>query len=345
MSEVSQLCEIALKTFSHTLTNNPLASAYLLGNLYYFLEKDTTSLVKKTIAQLKLRMTKEQINLLWETIQFKKEEYQTMSIKNKKSFFALQTAFLHDIEYFKQIENHTLIQLGQNPTFAQAVLIALIRKHLLDHQLSDPFYYKNYNAQLLKTASIEEAYLYVYPFLKDCQTLPIKDIVLLGRKEQTIATLILKNVSTSIHYFDVSEALLPYYPSLRQSIAENWGKLRCTYPFTETQNKSILEKEKKLKAQYQAFKTLQIEVRPERVPANTKLSLQSAQHWKNLLNSGICVGVFLGITAITYSIPPSFLPLYCIMLNGALGGLLIKKYKTKIRKALCYKNHRNNVPH
>lgn len=324
VSEVKVECEKVFKTFSKTMTSNPKAASYMLGNLYHFLLKkkgEEKKLVEQCIKQTKEKLNKKQITDLWSGIErLTPEDWKTLPAGNKNSLEALRQNMLQDIHYFQNIDNQSLIRTGQEFRFTREVLIALIRKDLLNNKRSDPFKMDNFDYVLLRTGGAEENHTYLYSFINKINVLLINDVVSLGSKNEKIAEIILKDFSTTAHYFSVSEKLAEFHPKLRKEIAENWKKQIATHPISSDQKDPLKQTLDRLKAKYPEFKEVEPKGRAPRIQPRGADD-EPIPAWQNIAGGATVGGIlYFGLKAtVCVCTAPALLPLYFIAGGAGLG--------------------------
>lgn len=329
VSNIEAQCERVSKTFSTTLEVNPLAAAYMLGNLYHFLNKqhgEQKKLVEQTIKFAKGKLKKDHITALWERIdRLTDEDWKVLPKGNRKSLLALRQNMLHDIDYFRHIDSSSLIDIGQDIDFTREVLIALVRKNLERTRNADPFKKDHFSYDLLKIGGSEENHTYLYEFFNKCSTMPIDAIGKLGEKNLKVAETILKDLSTTSHFFTVSAKLAEYHPKLRSEIAKDWGKITATHPLTPQQQITVPETLNKLQSKYPEFKEVKVDTRVERVQPRGENDILFPA-WQHLLGGLVGGGIGFVEAAAVLAAAPTLLPFF--LAGGAAFGYAFSESPT-----------------
>lgn len=323
VSNIQAQCERMAKTFPITLQENPQAAAYMLGSLYRFLPKQKSEEKKQiieTINNTKEKLSKGQVVSLWnEFNKLSSNDWNVLPKGNRKSLIALRLNMLRDSRYFQYIDNEQLIKFGQNIEFTREVLIALVRKDLMKNKHSDPFK-RDFNYELLKIGGEKENHPYLYPFFNRCSIVPVDKIGSLGEKNVKIAEIILKDLSTTSHFFAVSAKLAEYHPKLRSNIAKDWNKVTATHPLSPQLQKTLPETLDKLKKEYPEFKKVKIDTRLERIQPRGE-NKKPIPIWQHI--TGGVVGAGIGYTGVKASVclcaAPAFLPLYFVAAGAGVG--------------------------
>ncbi len=171
---------------------------------------------------------------------------------------------LCDSDFFKHLPVDSLIELGQDIEFFREVLVALIRIHLDANKEEDPFLKPSFSYKLLKEGSSEQNSRYLAPYVKECKTLPIDDLVLLGTQESDIALLILADLKESAEHFSISCRFAHEHADLRQEIAVELNAYLDTLPI-KTDERKVLDKElPQLQVKYPEFNVVQVNNRVNR---------------------------------------------------------------------------------
>lgn len=208
---------------------------------YQWLETQLSIEEKKKIWQALSDLTPEQL-MPWEriTIRFFKE------------------SLLQSVAFVSAASLEDLLRVGHDPDYYRLTLIALVRKHLREHQLSDPFS-EGFSYALLQSAGVEQNTTYVSSYLARCASLPIDWIVQLSINEDMAFLLYLECMGTPF-IFEVGKKFAERYAQMRSNIAQNWHTWMATYSMTRAQ-KAFLDRELPgLRKRYPEFKRI-----PEKV--------------------------------------------------------------------------------
>lgn len=203
-----------------------------------------------TYQWLETQLTKGEKRKLWQALLALKPEeimpWQKEALKPFKESLLLSWAFVSAASL------KTLVAVGQEPDYYRLTFIALVRKHLHTHQLSDPFS-EGFSAKVLQSASAERKSTYVSSYLSGCASLPIKWIGQLAANEEAALFLYLECSETSFA-FEVGKELVERYPQLQERIANHWYTLINAESLTEAQAAFLARELLHLSIRYPAFK-------------------------------------------------------------------------------------------
>lgn len=305
-------------TMPNCLPSNPKEIAYILAKLYY--EKGrSVKPNEKDIKDIKRMLSPIDIKNVWDAVQNLLKHERILPEGNRLSLIALRQNLLHDIDYFKHIDKNKLISLGQDQQFTREVAIALIRCHLMEKKVADPFAKSEFKYSLLKTGGSQENYTYFHRFLSRCHSMPIDDIVTLSKSKVGVAKIVLNDLSTTAHYFSISAQLATCHPSLRNSIANQWKNKLSTFPLNPSQQNHISELLNSLKVRYPEFTNVNIDSRTQRAQPLGEDEYEIPL-WQ--LAVGIGAGIGAG-TLILYSAPVS-IPYLVSSGSAAAAGTAIE---------------------
>lgn len=249
-----------------------------MGNLYVYLQEEEDNNLQKTLSWVKDKITDSQMQTLWETLaNIKPATWQVMDEANFDALMTLKRQMLRDTDFCQHLDNDDLIKLGQKAQWYREVLLALIKKHLFENDLSSPFD-EDFSFDLLEQGSADQNYLYVSGFIKQCKSLPVEEIVALGEKKSKIAGFILKDVGSHRDYFKLSSKFVACHPSLRKTIAHDWQAHLETFPIASHQEKFIAPQLKAFKQKYREFTSVEIGARTPKILNGNELfnSLRNA---------------------------------------------------------------------
>lgn len=268
MTAIKTLCSKVRKSFFEAINENPMSATLMLGNLYLALENaddEERSFVNDTLKQLKVKLTNKQIQLLWNTVvELQPRQQRLMRDSIKKSFKILKLTMVEDCSYFEHLTAESLIKAGQHPQLYREVMIALIRKHLAKNTLHDPFVERGFDYEVLRTFGAEQNHLYMAEFIKECESLPLQDLVKLGSERHEIASLMLMDLKNSEMIFEMGSRFARIHPHLRQEISEYWSSYFETFPITAKQEKYVQGELPKLKKVFPEFSEVSIQSRVKR---------------------------------------------------------------------------------
>ncbi|MBI2792159.1 MAG: hypothetical protein HYX61_09380 [Gammaproteobacteria bacterium] len=319
MLDIKALCKKIDRTFLVVLDENPMAAAFMLANLYRTMDhisEDKLALAKTTLTDTKKSLRPKHIQTLWETItSIPTKRLNLMDNSHKQGICRLKHEMVRDIAFFKHIDVDDLVALGQKTEFYREVLVALIRKHLHEGKHEDPFEKKSFSYKLLKEGGSEQNSRYLTRYIKDCASLSIDNIVLLGAKDHEIAEFILIDLKSSNVRFEIGSRFAHKHPRLRKDIAKDWQDYFDTLPLNSREGKFIKEELPKLK-QFNEFKDIQTDRRIRRdnhvVPA-----VDNWAAFRTIFTRSFGVGLIIALPAKPITMP-IFLGygaynLYCIM--------------------------------
>lgn len=268
MSPINIQCKRINRTFLTVLDENPLAAALMLGNLYQSLkkaeDKDLT-LLKNTLSDLKEKFTPHTTQQLWKSIaDISPRRLRLMEQTNRDALNLLKHEMVCDIDFVKHIDTNSLIELGQDVEFYREVLVALIRMHLHEGKKFDPFAKSDFSYECLREGGAEQNFRYLAEYVKQCPTLPLENIVLLGTKDSEIATLILVDLKDCQIRFEVGDQFAHLHSELREEIAKEWQAYLETLPQTTKETKFLEKELPKLKKEFPEFADVDLHSRVER---------------------------------------------------------------------------------
>ncbi|MCS5712880.1 hypothetical protein [Candidatus Berkiella aquae] len=268
MLDIKILCKKIDKTFLAVLDENPMAAAFMLANLYRSMDhvsEDKLVLAKTTLTDTKKSLRPKHIQTLWETItSIPSKRLNLMDNSHKRGIRRLKHEMIRDFAFFKHIDADDLVAQGQKSEFYREVLVALIRKHLHENKLKDPFEKGSFSYKLLNEGGSEQNSRYLTRYIKDCESFPINNIVLLGGKNHEIAEFILIDLKSSNIRFEIGSHFVHKHPSLRKDVAKDWQDFFDTLPLNSREAKFIKEELPKLKQRFDEFKGIETDRRARR---------------------------------------------------------------------------------
>ncbi len=242
MNQIIDQCHKVIRFFSKVFKKSPVEAALLLGNLL-LLEKDANEAGKQHIFNA-VRLIKDKLNnaetlTLWDVINKKlNSEFSILDEKTVNALNRLQLLLVYDVDFIVRLSNSKIVAYGQNVNQYRIAMIALIRRHLYVKNLPDPFV-ANFNYDLLQSASVEQNYLYLAGFIKQCKSLPVNALISLGQAHQLIAKLLLKDMYNTDVYFDISLSFAKLHPQLRADIALQWKQFFANYPLIKENSNKV----------------------------------------------------------------------------------------------------------
>lgn len=267
MPAVKSLCERIDHTFFEVLAESPQAASYLLAQLYRLRVKSKHPDIKRlnqTLMTLKKKLQPKHISALWQAINPATADWEVLDPSTRKSLTLLKRSMLAQRTYLFAIKVEDLLACGKRTDNYREVFIALVRKHLLSHQLADPFVDGGFSYALLRKGGAEQNFLYLSRYLAQCASLPIAQITLLGTYDCKVAELILKDLTNTRGYFEVSADLVGVHKALRWPIAKQWQAYVETYPLDEKIHAFISEELPHLKKRYPEFRGILLNNRVSR---------------------------------------------------------------------------------
>lgn len=246
MLAAKKLCDKVDKTFFEVLGKSVEAASYLLADLYRYKSQaagDDKLLIASTLHNLKRRLSKPQIKLLWQSINSQPKAKSALLSKDMQlSFKILRRAMLANEFYLQALDMASLLHSDNAVSEYREVLIALIRKYLLLQHKGDPFLYLDFSYRILRQGGAEQNFLYLSRYIARCGKLPVVAITQLGSRNSHIAELILKDLTNSRGYFQVAANFARMHDSLREKIAQSWQQHLETYPLNAI-DEAFLRKE------------------------------------------------------------------------------------------------------
>ncbi len=267
MSAVKSLCERIDKSFFEVLAESSQAASYLLAELYRLkaITKHPDKIrLNQTLTALKKKLQPVHITLLWQAINVAPVDWEVLDPGTRKSLTFLKKCMLAQRTYLSALTVEALLALGKKPDDYREVLIALVRKHLLSHKQPDPFIERDFSYALLRKGGTEQNFLYLSRYMAKCVSLPIAQITVLGTHNAKVAELILKDLTNTMGYFEVSANLVGAHRTLRSLIADQWQAYVETYPLDEKIQAFVNEELPHLKKRYPEFRGIRLDNRVER---------------------------------------------------------------------------------
>lgn len=254
---IKALCAKVDSNFFQVLTHSAQAASFLLADLYCFRAKATQAEKNQlcaTLIKLRKQLTPSHIRLIWQTLpRVDSVEWYCLSRGAKFALTLLRKVLLRKKVYLQFIDTATLLELGKNPDWYREIFIALIRKHLWQHALNDPFKYPNFSYHLVSKGGVEQNFLYVSNFVAKCASLPVAELILLGRYQPKVAALILKDLINSTGYFQIGAAFARMHPCLRTQIAKDWQHILEVFPLNKEDDTYLQQALPLLKKDYPEF--------------------------------------------------------------------------------------------
>ncbi len=251
------------KSFQSAIDDEPLAAAFMLGNLYCALddaERPNKDLYQKALKQAKKMLTQVRVQNLWQKIvSIPHAHWSIMDSANQLSLIKLKQQMVRDLDYSQHLDADALIKEGQHILSYREILIALIRNHLLIKASNSPFTEKDFSYELLSQGGAGQNFLYLSGFIKQCAFIPLEQIVQLGQTQDIIAELILKDFTSCDCYFELSSRFAQIHPSLRKPVAIEWQGQLETFPVPAAQAQLIVTELPKLQSQYPEFSNVQLD--------------------------------------------------------------------------------------
>lgn len=266
-NKIKDQCQKIKKSFFQALQHEPMNACYMLGGLF-LVSKDATTeettLLTETLDTIKQKITPSEIKMMWQCVStLSSTQLKLMHKDSLKLLQVLQQQLLRDTFFMGNIEKRQIISLGQNRQWYREALLALIRCHLLINRNKDPFLAPHFSFELLEQSGAEHNFLYVSSYVRKCTSLPLNDIAALG-KNPKIAKYILRDLTDSPSYFEISSIFVKQHSCLRAPIAQHWKGYFETFPLS-TQQKNFVKKElSELKQRYPEFKDLDLHARFKR---------------------------------------------------------------------------------
>jgi hypothetical protein len=293
VSAVKSLCERIDNTFFEVLEESYQAASYLLAELYRLkaITKHPELIrLNQTLMSLKKKLQPVHITLLWQAVNLAPSDWEVLDPGSRKSLLFLKKSMLAQRTYLSVLPVQMLLVWGKKPDDYREVLIALVRKRLLSLNQTDPFIEGEFSYPLLRKGGTEQNFLYLSRYMALCASLPIAEITMLGTFDCKVAELILKDLTNTLGYFEVSANLVGVHRALRLTIANQWQAYVQTYPLNESIQAFIGEELPHLKKRYPEFRKIMLDNRVERhyhitppcESIKVSLSLPRFSHFRSL---------------------------------------------------------------
>lgn len=271
VNSVKLQCKIIRRTFFISLHTQPFVATLMLGNVFGALEQNISSeqrlIYLKTIDKLKRNFSQQHIHLLWEQIVRSAEK--TFEESTHLSLQALKKILLSEGDFLQHMNAAQLLQYPIKLSDYRWFLIGLLRKHV-DQQAVNPFV--GFSYKLLEQGSYEQNYSYIARFIRQMSSLPIENIIELGKQNKVIADAVLNDLADHPDYFVISSQYAYIHSSLAKPIAAQWKAYLETFPLTHTLKQKILNELKHLQAKYQEFKQVVFDERAKKYFSQLKKS-------------------------------------------------------------------------
>lgn len=230
------------KLFEKTLENDPIEAALLLGNCL-LLEKNAEGFslknIQESLNRAKKALSPIHINKIWQSIEFKlKDKAKLLDKKTSKSLQKVRLWFITTTDILRDLQKPLLVAYGQQIKHHRLALICIIRQHLLNQKIKDPFC-EGFSYELLMQGSVEQNYLYLSKYIKECKELPSNDIVALGFNSSHIALLLLKDLISHPQFFEISSEFAKVHPAIRKEIAAMWQTCFENYPLLLSEKEEL----------------------------------------------------------------------------------------------------------
>jgi hypothetical protein len=306
VSAIKTLCAKIRKSFFEAINENPLSASLMVGNLYLAYEKadeEECTLINVTLQQLKEKLTKQQVQILWNTVtDLQPRQLRLMRDSIRTSLKMLKSTMIDDSSYFEHLTTESLIKVGQHPQLYREVMIALIRKHLAKNNVDDPFVQPTFDYELLRSFGAEQNHLYMAEFIKECESLPLQDLVKLGSERHEIASLMLMDLKNNEMIFELGSRFARIHPNLREEIAQHWRSYFETFPITAKQEKYVQGELPKLKKAFPEFSEVSIQSRIKRNYQVAKAD-ENYELFKESCVRCFKLGFFMSLPANVYTLP------------------------------------------
>lgn len=270
MSQIEFVAK-AKKLYFQSIEKAPISSAYTMGNLFLIAhdknaKNDIRSNALKQINEIVKQMKPEHFDLIVRSmLKISSARWKIMNQKNKRCIEAFKIYFPILSDVFKYIGYEQLHSLVIDIQTLRTIQICIIRKHLHDNNLKDPFAKFSYN--LLLDVDSQRNSLYVTQYIEKCQTLPKNQLAKLGRMSSDYALAVLSDLGNHIDSFSLIRIFVESHPDLKDTLYDTcYNRLR-SLPWDDRELKIIRQELTLLKANFPKFGNLIKEKRTVRTSA------------------------------------------------------------------------------
>jgi len=245
-----------VESFFHGIDKMPFSSALRLGRLF-LLAKDTSDKEGALCCSQALQEINEvikggQLSKIWNSVRvLSPAKLKLLEAENIAKLNALNHGVLQCKAWFSKLPNEALIELGQDLEYTRGVLAALVQKHIDATNQQDSF--EGFDYGVLKKAGHEQNSEYLASFISQCESLPIASIKALGRKNHSIARIILVDTKDHNSSITLGTYFANKHNELHQEIANNWNQSIQTLPLAQSETIQIKRSAKKLSRKFPEF--------------------------------------------------------------------------------------------
>lgn len=201
----------------------------------------------------------QQVESLWKAMAYAfLLDEDEIGYERRQLFVSLRKSFLRDVGLTIKLDKVHLISLAQEQPWCQEVLIALTRRHLLETRSSDPFADKKFSYEWIDPSLRNPNFFKIIHFYIQCNSLPVEDIVLIGKQNQTIVKFIMQSFRNCHDIFSISAQFAIHYPEFRKEIATDWADILNTFPIDVEQRSKIESLVKNQLANYIEFEKIKV---------------------------------------------------------------------------------------
>ncbi|MFI4937499.1 MAG: hypothetical protein ACHQJ6_03190 [Candidatus Berkiellales bacterium] len=251
MSRVRRQCKEFKANFFRTVATDPQTAATMFGSIYRLKEISDPSLTEDETAQLSEalefvsgRLAPIHIQQMWQA-SIDKDGF---TEDTKASLDCLISHMLMSAEFFNHLSNELLL-LNKDQKWYRDIFIALIRNHLLLTGAQDPFA-ENFSYAFFRIGNALQNSIYVAGFVKQCPSLPLKELTKLATIHPNIAEMLLKDLTGCNVFYEMSSAFVKLHPSIATFVATRWKANLETNPHTQEQKDKIAPLLKRLKKKH-----------------------------------------------------------------------------------------------
>lgn len=254
---VADFVKVCENVFFQSIEKRTISSVLTLGDLFLIAQKkprdEQTRHANQKINKIIKKLSQSQISLLVDAaVKVKPAHFKIMNIGSQKSLLAFKKHFPLQSNVYQNITMDQMFALVHDISSLRAIQLSIIRKHLFEMKQSDPFK-AHFSFDLLMSVDSLRNGLYVSSFVKQCKSLPIKQILRLGRLSVDYARAIVEDLGTHIDSFTIIVGFLKHFPELRKEYHRLWQERLASLPWSHSDRVVIDNQAKDIASQYPEF--------------------------------------------------------------------------------------------
>jgi hypothetical protein len=204
-----------------------LAKGLHIGALFYQLDKCNDPIrqneLEMDLGKQLLSVSGQDLNAVVSRInEFSLSMHGILDSSTSESILALMHNLIQKKPWASKLSAESIILIGQDELFVRESIIALIRNSIESND--DKNIFDSFDFERLSAASVRQNSLYVNSFISKINTLPIADLINLGRQNTHIAKIILSDIDGHVDSIKVGASFYAVHANLRESIQSEWKR-------------------------------------------------------------------------------------------------------------------------